>query len=146
LVLASDALRSSFVTRSVATDADALSDALRRRAGANAAALVTLRPTGHVASTSTARLAHVEWSPHLEGEASVIWEDGAVRWFDVSRTGAAAPHATQPAMQGAYLHSICKHADGIAKRAVHAQAWRCARVMVQRMVGAARATARTRAR
>ena len=51
-----------------------------------------MRSVGY--STSRLRAAHVEWSPHFEGDAAVVSEDGSLQLFDLADAASCA-HATQ---------------------------------------------------
>jgi hypothetical protein len=86
--------------RSAATDADALVLARRTRAVPPGTPPVTLSSLGQV--TWPLRVAHVEWSPHVSGEAALILEDGALHAYDVARAlAAAAAPRTLPKLRGA---------------------------------------------
>jgi hypothetical protein len=59
-----------------------------------------MRSVGFAASQL--RAAHVEWSPHLEGDAAIVSEDGSLQLFDVAAAAGASAHATQ--LRGAFLY------------------------------------------
>jgi hypothetical protein len=92
--------------RSAATDADALFLARRTRAVPPDTPPVLLSSMGQV--TWPLRVAHVEWSPHVTGEAALMLEDGALHCYDVARAlAAAAPRRTLPQLRGACACGVC---------------------------------------
>lgn len=74
------------------------------RAASDGLAAVAMRTVGHAASQL--RAAHVDWSPHVEGDAAVISEDGSMQLFGVaSAAGGVRARATQ--LRGTYCTSKC---------------------------------------
>ena len=85
------------VPRSVATSRDALSALRTLRAVPDGLTPVEMSSVGM--TISQMRFAHVEWSPHIEGNAAVMSEDGSVQLFAVP--SAASASARAPSLQGA---------------------------------------------
>lgn len=56
-------------------------------------------------AASRIRAAHVEWSPHVQGDAAVVSEDGSLQLFDVA--AATGAHATQ--LRGTFCALACMY-------------------------------------
>ena len=83
--------------RRVATNREALSALRLMRVKPDGLTPVTMRGVGFTGSQK--RAAHVEWSPHLEGDAAVMSEDGSVQLFAVA--SASSTRARVTPLQGA---------------------------------------------
>ena len=88
--------------RSVATNREALSALRTMRAVPDGLTPVAMSSVGFTASQM--RAAHVDWSPHIDGDAAVVSEDGSVQLFAVP-LAASAP-ARAPALQGAHARFV----------------------------------------
>ena len=83
----------------VATNREALSALRTLRVVPDGLTPVAMSGIGFAASQL--RAAHVEWSPHFEGDAAVVNEDGSVQLFAVP--SAAVAHARPTRLQGAHI-------------------------------------------